>query len=317
MSRGAALSQSKRNLNNPLVLGTFSSTSLRYLKGHLGPENKVIGRADTSTTSNGGFGGGAYNHWYQINLTAPAWIILTKGPPRPKYINISAYDLNRMPIAGLSIFQADSVTDGRNINGDVYFPYLDAVMGSQSDLYNTYSRFRLDRGDERYYPLGAGSYLICISTTRNEPLDYEVGLVIEFPPTEMYIILEDEDYPSLILQETQIDFARTIDVPQVVTTDTVISASTIQPNGFTKDTCTIINGVTVTVLQTSSWLIGPEVPNTAGQTPAYGIFAEPADDEYYNTIHDHSLSEWRDSWIREHQDTDRFPDLFIPLTNRV
>lgn len=250
MTRGASLSQAKRSLNNPLVLGTFSSTSLRYLRGSLGPANKVIGRADTKTTSNGGFGGGAYNHWYQINLTAPAWIILTKGPPRPKYINVSTYDLNRVPIGGLPIFDADSITDGLNNNGDVYIPYLDTVMSSQSDLYNTYNSFRLDRGDERYYPLGAGSYLICISTTRNEPLDYEVGIVIEFAINELFISLEDES--SLILQED-----------------------------------------------------------------GSSILAEPVNEEYYNTIHDHSLSEWRNAWIREHQDTDKFPDLFIPLTNRA
>lgn len=315
MTRGAALSQAKRNLDNPLVLGTFSSTSLRYLKGHLGPENKVIGRADTRTTSNGGFGGGAYNHWYQINLASAAWIILSKGPPRPKYINVSTYDLNRMPISGLSIFDGDSVTDGLNINRDVYVPYLDTVMGSQSDLYNTFSRWRLDHGDERYYPLGAGSYLVCVSTTRNEPLDYEVGVVVEFPATEMYIILEDEDYPSLLLQETAIDFSRTINVLSPVTSNTVISASTSVPNGFTENACTINNGITVTVLENSTWFIGSQIPSS--QSPEYGIFAEPANDEYYNTIHDHSLSEWRNSWIRDHQDTDRFPDLFIPLTNRV
>jgi hypothetical protein len=60
-------------------------------------------------------------------------------------------------------------------------------MGAQSDLYNTFVPARLDRGDERYYPLEAGGYLLCVSTTRNELLDYEVGLVVEFPITEMFI----------------------------------------------------------------------------------------------------------------------------------
>jgi hypothetical protein len=59
----------------------------------------------------------------------------------------------------------------------------------------------LDRGDERYYPLEAGGYLICVSTTRNELLDYEVGLVVEFPATEMFISLEDEGDVALFLQE--------------------------------------------------------------------------------------------------------------------
>ena len=315
MSRGAVLAQSKRNLDNPLALGTFSSTSLRYLKGRLGPENKVIGRADTRTTSNGGFGGGTYNHWFRIDIASPAWIILTKGPPRPKYINVSAYDLNRVPIAGLAIFQGDSLLDGLKPDGQVYIPYLDTVMGAQSDLYNTFSRWRLDHGDERYYPLGPGGYLICISTTRNEPLDYEVGVVIEFPATEMFIALEDENYPSLMIQETAIDFTRTINVGPIVTSDTVVSPDANLPNGFTENLATVNSGVTVTVLENSTWLIGPQIPSA--QSPEYAIFVEPGDDEYFNTIHDHSLSEWRDAWIREHQDTDRFPDVFPPLTNRL
>jgi hypothetical protein len=56
------------------------------------------------------------------------------------------------------------------------------------------------------------AYLICISTTRNEPLDYEVGLVVEFPVTQLFIGLEDEDDIALFLQETAIDFSRTINV---------------------------------------------------------------------------------------------------------
>ena len=46
MSRGAALAQSQRSVHNPLILGTFSTLSIRYLRGRLGPQNKVIGRAD-------------------------------------------------------------------------------------------------------------------------------------------------------------------------------------------------------------------------------------------------------------------------------
>jgi hypothetical protein len=43
-------------------------------------------------------------------------------------------------------------------------------------------------------------------------LDYEVGLVVEFPITELFIALEDEDDIALFLQETAIDFSRTINV---------------------------------------------------------------------------------------------------------
>jgi hypothetical protein len=187
-------------------------------------------------------------------------------------------------------------------------------MHGQSDLYNTYSRWRLDRGDDRYYPLSEGSYLICISSTRNEPLEYEVGIVIEFPPTQMFIALEDEGEVSLLLQETAIDFSRTINVESPVTVDTVISSNPNLPNGFSELACQINSGVTVTVLDGSTWLIGEQIPSA--QAPEYAVLAEPASNEYFDTIHDHSLSEWKDAWNSQHQDTDRFPEIFTPLTNR-
>lgn len=247
MARSQEL-QRQRTQNNPLVLGDFDTTSLRYLKGALGPVNQLVGRADTSLLSNGGFGGGTYNHWFQINLKKSAWIIVAKSGPRPKYIQTSVYDLNKNPIEGRAIFQADSISIPQN--GTVYYPYLDTVMGAQSDLYNTFMPGRLDLGDERYYPLTPGSYLLCISTTRNEPLPYEVGLVIEFPQTEVFIELEDGDN-SFVLTE----------------------------DGF-------------------------------------NILGEPVSDFYFDSIHDHSLSSWKASWERDHQDTDKFPAVFIPLTNR-
>lgn len=303
MSRSST-SQPQRTQNNPLVLGTFSSTSLRYLHGSLGPKNQVVGRADTNTQSNGGFGGGTYNHWFQVNLSKPGWIIVTKGPPRPKYIQVSTYELDKTPIQGEAIFDADSVTI--TSNGEVYIPYLDTVMSTQSDLYNYFSRMRLDRGDERYYPLGAGSYLICVSTTRNEPLNYEVGVVIEFPTTENFFELEDGD-GSFVLQETD------------NTTESVVSPVTVNtlipfPGAFTETFCTINPGVTVTVAANATWLIGDTIP--VADYSNYRFVLEPGDDSYFDTIHDHSLSEWRRAWEATHQDTDAFPELFVPLTNR-
>lgn len=184
--------QRTKTQNNPLVVGSFGQLSVRRLTGKLGPQNKVIGRADTNSTSNGGYGEGTYNHWFQVNLLSPAWIIIAKGGPRPQYINVSFYDLNINPIEGRNIFDADSVSE--TVNGDVYHPYVGHAMNKQSDLYNNFVSTRLDRGDERYYPLDAGGYLICVSTTRNEPLDYEVCFVVEFPVTTFDIILEDYSY---------------------------------------------------------------------------------------------------------------------------
>ena len=81
--------QRSRTQNNPLVVGTFDQLSVRNLTGKFGPQNKVVGRADTNFISNGGYGEGAYNHWFQVNLSAPAWIILAKGGTKPKYINVA------------------------------------------------------------------------------------------------------------------------------------------------------------------------------------------------------------------------------------
>ena len=304
MLRGS-LSQAQRTQNNPLPLGTFSQTSLRYLKGTLGAQYKPIGRADTGQLSNGGIGGGTYNHWFQVTLATPGWIIVAKGPPRPKYIQVSAYDLNKTPIQGNAIFDSDSIE--ASSNGTVYSPYLDTVMSRQSDLYNTFDRLRLDRGDDRYYPLSAGSYLICVSSTRNEPLSYELGVVIEFPITEAFFELEDDD-GSVCLQETEID-APNLDSP--ITVDTVIP---VGANAFTDTSCTINSGVTLTVSDGSTWYIGDRIP--AADYDNFKIILEVGDDAYYDTIHDHSLSEWQNAWDREHQSDDRFPELFTPLTNR-
>jgi len=184
--------QRQRTQDNPLSMGQFSQLSLRNLKGSLGPKSQVVGRRDTNQNSNGGYGGGAYNHWFSFTITSKAWIIVAKGGPRPKYINTSVYDLNLTPIEGRGIFQDDSITV--DINGEVYNPYVGHVMNAQSDLNNLFNPNRLDKGDERYYPLNSGTYLLCVSTTRNEPLDYEVGVVIEFPSGDFELLLEDFAY---------------------------------------------------------------------------------------------------------------------------
>jgi hypothetical protein len=304
MSRNTA-TQTQRSVNNPLVLGTFSSTSLRYLKGTLGPQNKVVGRADTNQDSNGGFGGGTYNHWFQVNITSPAWLILTKGPPRPNYIQISTYDLNKNPIQGQEIFGGDSITT--YADGQLYIPYLDTVMSAQSDLYNTFDRLRLDRGDERYYPLEAGSYLICVSTTRNELLAYELGVVIEFPDTEILFELEDVD-GSIFLQEVA-QQSQAIVSP-------VLTAIVIPPDLYvvTETPFVIQSTGSVEISATSVMDIGGIIPSS--EYAQFGFTVEVGDDAYFNTVHDHSLSEWKIAWQNEHQDTDRFPELFVPLTNR-
>lgn len=302
MARVSSSAQRKRTQKDPLVIGTFDDLALRYLTGTLGPKNQVVGYADTNATSNGGYGGGTYNHWFQINILSPAWIIVTKGGPRPQYIQTSFYDINFNPVQGRGIFDADSVsTDG------VYYPYLDTAMSAGSDLYNLYSRLRLDKGDERYYPLPAGNYLLCISSTRNELLDYAVGVIIEFPATEGFFELEDSD-GSVVLQETEIDSPN---LASPVTIDTLIPPGV---NAFTDTLCEITSGVTVTVSSGSTWLIGFPIPSNTFDD--FKIFLEVGNEAYWETIHDHSLAEWRNAWIASHPSDDPFPDLFIPLTNR-
>jgi hypothetical protein len=289
-----------------LNLGTFDNLALRFLTGKLGPEYKVT--AD-------GYGGGTFNHWFQINILRPAWIIATKaGSARPQYLNVSFYDLNETPIDGRNPFDADSIVEGRSLTTEqLYYPYLDTFMGAQSDLYNTFERLRLDRGDDRYYPLQAGSYLLCVSSTRNESLDYGVGLIIEFPITELLLALEDFE---LYLREDTIDATTTVTIFSPVTVDTIISNVPGQPNGFTNTLCEIDSGVTVTVLDGSEWLIGVASPAPLGIAAGNGFLLEFGNDAFLDTIHDHTLSEWRQAWNAQHQQTDKFPEIFVPLTNR-
>jgi len=172
--------QRQRTKESPLVLGPFDQLSIRNLTGSLGPKNKVV---------SGGYRGGTYNHWFRIDISADAWIILAKGGRNPNYINVSAYDLNLTPIEGRNPFDKDSISE--TIDGEVYYPYVGHVMNKQSDLYNNFDANRLDKGDLRYYPLKRGSYLLCISSTRNENIDYEVAFVVEFPITGFDLLLED------------------------------------------------------------------------------------------------------------------------------
>lgn len=296
--------QRPRTRKNPLCLGTFSQTSLRYLRGEL--------RAEYNLQSDG-YGGGTYNHWFVVQITSPAWIILTKGGPNAKYIQTSFYDLNSNPIEGRSIFQADSIPGKFLFDSEEegeYFPYVGHAMGAQSDLYNTFSRYRLDKGDERYYPLGAGKYLICVSSTRNEPRTYEVGVVIEFPDEDLFILLEDTDGSRLALEDG-IDVSNTVIIGPIFSTDTIIPSGF---NAFTEVEAIINSGVTVTVQQGTTWLIGDTVP--IFQQPQDVFLLDPGPGYDFNAVHEHSLAEWTQAWEREHQQTDRFPEVFRPLTTR-
>jgi hypothetical protein len=299
--------QRQRTQDNPLVLGTFSTTTLRYLRGSLGPQNKVVGYRDTSQTSNGGFGGGTYNHWFKVTITVPAWIITVKGPPRPNYIQVSAYDLNTNPIEGREIFQADSVP--QNNDGTIYYPYVGHVMNAQSDFYNNFNPRRLDKSDDRYFALQPGSYMLCVSTTRNEPLDYALGLVIEVEDTELELLLETGGQDRFVY-ENALDVSNTL----VIGPDFFVNYSLpVGQNGYTNNIATIASGVTVTIPAGSSWLIDT---NTISPNEDF-ILLDLTENYTGQDEHQHSLSEWQIAWARDHQQDDRFPDIFLPLVTTL
>ena len=179
--------QRARTASNPLLVGTFDQTSIRYLTGQLG---------GTHVPGPGGYGGGTVNHWFKFKIETNAWIILAKGGGWEKWFNVSAYDINKNPIQGRGIFDDDSITI--TSDGEILNPYIGHVMGAQSDLYNNFDSRRLDKGDSRYYPLEIGEYLICISSNLNTPFNYAVGVVIEM--ADPYPVLLTEDYDRLLLE---------------------------------------------------------------------------------------------------------------------
>jgi hypothetical protein len=184
------LTQRQRTVKDPLPIGSFTQTSIRYLRGNLGSKNRV---------NSGGYGGGTTNHWFKVTLEQSGWIIIANGSIKPKFINISAYDLNRNPIQGRAIFGADSIGQISTADGSKQYPYEGTVQGAQSDTYNTFDPGRLDRGDDRYFALPIGEYLICISSVRNEPIDYAVGIVIEI--SDPFPLLLTEDFSRLIYED--------------------------------------------------------------------------------------------------------------------
>ena len=302
MSR-VSQSQRQRTQNDPLILGTFSETSLRELTGTLGPLTKVVGRKDTNQYSNGGIGGGTYNHWFQVDVTTPCWLITKKGGPRPNYIQVSAYDLNLQPIQERMIFQADSVSDsfGYSIS---HQPYTDHVMGAASNLYNTFNPNSLDRGDDLYFVLERGSYLICVSTTRNELLNYTLGVVIEFPSEEMLLLLEDLDN-SFLATETTLDFTNTIVIGPVFSSNYTIPSGY---NAYTSISATLNSSITVTIPVNSSWFI-----STLGPEAGDFFILEPSDSYDFNSVHEHSRADWLAAWRRERSPEDSLPALFDSL----
>lgn len=308
-------SQRQRSQHNPLNLGTFYQTSLRVLTGSLGMRSQVV---------QGGYGNYTYNHWFQITLTRPAWIIcikagtkLTTSPANygdrfqdiDDRFDVSVYAQDRSPIQGRSILQEPE-------------RYFGHVAGAQSDLYNTSNPNLDSKGNEMFYELEPGDYLICVSATRNEPFDYALGLVVEFSDdSENFILTEDQSAEStnFILQE---DFNAIttgvfyyLDSP--ITTNTTINTL----SRYTINQGSINPGVFVQINYENNdnvklqWMIGPPISQD-DDVFEHQIILDFTETWPLSTPHSHSLNKWRRAWQREHSQEDKFPSkIFAPFTN--
>jgi len=317
----AIQSQRFKSLYNPAFLGKFSQTSLRLLQGTLGPKSQLIGAEVPGFAGfQGGYGRETYNNWFKVELTAPAWIILIKAgsvlTTENKYAiqNIrrqtnerfmfAVYDINGIPIEGRSIIENP-------------FEFRGQAEGNQADLYNTYDFNRLDKGDDRFFKLAAGNYLICISAVRNEVFDYAAGLVIEFQtPSDDIFILTEDSIQSFILQEGSkavLDGDNVDQLNSPITSDVVVS----NRNAFTKNLAEVVSGVYVQVNHKTtegeklSWLIGATVLETDENKNKILLDATP---NWVDTIRERSLSDWKNAWNREN--ADKFPEVvFAPYVN--
>jgi hypothetical protein len=204
------------------------------------------------------------------------------------------------------IFQADSVST-TNADGEKFYPYLGHTMGAGSDLANTFNSYTLNKGDDLYFILEAGSYLLCISSTRNEPLDYSLGLVVEFPALDSFILLEDLD-GSFLVAETTLDLSNTIVIGPNFNVNYSIPVGF---NAYTFSAASIDSGATVTIPATSTWFIGFVSPEADDK-----FELEPSDSYTTDVEHEHSLTEWSDAWKRERDPDARLPEIFLPLVDR-
>jgi len=273
----------------------------------------------------GGYGNNTYNNWFQVRITEPAWIILIKAGSKLATENaipsqqirsqtntrfeFGVYDLNQVPIEGRMIL-------------DNPFEFRGQVAGAESDLYNFPTNelgYKLNSGgDDMFFPLEPGNYLICISACMNEYFTYAAGLVIEFQtPSDENFILTEAREQSFVLQET----ALTTDVGFIfdtITSPITVNRTVSQRSAFTDMQAIIESGVYVQVNEMTvsgaplTWYIGPQFPNVDDvSTDKIILDATP---NWNDTQRNRSLSEWKTAWERENPD--RFPvNVFAPYAN--
>ena len=305
-------SQRQRSQYNPLNLGTFDQTTLRLLTGSLGMRSRLI---------TGGYGDYTYNHWFQITLPKPAWIILVKGGTElitspasasSRFNNIdtrfdfSVYAQDYSPIEGRSVLQEP----------ERFFGY---VAGAQSDLYNTFNPKLDSKGNEMLYELTPGNYLVCVSATRNEAFDYALGLVIEFADNEENFILSEDQDPSetsFVIQEAFNAEINGIFVDSPITTNTTID----ETRAFSTNTAEIESGVFVQIDYENNqglplqWIISPVFDAGDLNSNRIGLDFTPTWPQ--SSPRQSSIDDWRRAWQRDHAMDDKFPSgVFAPLTN--
>ncbi|QDP62748.1 MAG: hypothetical protein Tp158DCM1229571_62 [Prokaryotic dsDNA virus sp.] len=282
-------------LNKTFDLGKFNKTSLRLLQGTLQALHEV---------QSNGYGGGNTNHCYKLVLEESAWILVVKGGKNPTYYSVTPLDGNTVPIEARYILQSDTLDPKA---------FDDQISYALSDTYNTFDPLRIDKNNELYLALKPGVYYLIVFNTRNEPLDYEIGVIVETKETFGFIQTEESE-GELFVIENSIDDGST---NSLIVVSPISSDETIGPtqNAFSSELAEIISGVTVTVSDSLNkgitWLID-ETPDPADQS----FILLDAPDLYFEGIRDRSLSAWKQAWVAEFTSSVPFPELFVPLANR-
>lgn len=177
-------SQRSRSYYNPIDLGRFSRTSIRYLTGRIGAENK--GQAQFRC-DNSGASFAFQNVWFGFRLDAPSYVILVQDSTNSRtnrFIDLTLYDTKkeRKSMGHPILF------DGMNSY------YRGMVAGSQCDLYNVLDQRQAADDQDRtsLLPLPKGNYVLGASTQRWDQIRYGIYMIIETPITSGFILLENE-----------------------------------------------------------------------------------------------------------------------------
>jgi hypothetical protein len=195
------MTQRSRSYHDPLDLGLYDRTSIRYIKGRIGAENK--GQTAFRCT-NDGASNAFQNVWFKVTITDPGYLIFLKDDNRDKRfysVNVYTADSERRQLAYPML------------TGDVCRKFDNMVAGFSSDLYNiSDQRPELrDRNRTSLFPLPKGSYVINISTQRWDMFRYGVYMILEMPTQTGYLELETE---TNSMREFALQEATTQNVPK-------------------------------------------------------------------------------------------------------